>query len=44
LDVRKLIALQEAELKILQDKMKTAEATAKSKAEEKTNKEETKNK
>jgi outer membrane protein assembly factor BamD len=44
LDVRKLIALQEAELKILQDKMKTAEATAKSKTEEKTNKEETKNK
>jgi len=45
LDVRKLIALQEAESKILQDKMKAAEAvaTTKSKKSVETKKEETKN-
>jgi len=45
IDVRKLIALQEAELKILQDKMKAAEVVkpSKSKKSEEIKKEETKN-
>jgi outer membrane protein assembly factor BamD len=46
IDVRKLIAFQEAEMKIYQDKIKAAEAAAasKSKKTEETKKEETKNK
>jgi len=43
-DVKKLIAIQEAEMKILQDKAKAAEAATKSKSAEETKKEETKNK
>lgn len=46
IDVRKLIALQEAEMKLLEEKMKATEAAAasKSKKSEETKKEETKNK
>jgi len=43
-DVKKLIAMQEAEMKILQDKAKAAEAATKAKSAEETKKEETKNK
>ncbi|SDN13536.1 outer membrane protein assembly factor BamD [Daejeonella rubra] len=44
IDVKKLIAIQEAEMKILQDKAKAAEAATKAKSAEETKKEETKNK
>jgi outer membrane protein assembly factor BamD len=44
LEVRKLIAMQEAEMKILQDKAKAAEAATKAKSVEATKNEETKNK
>jgi outer membrane protein assembly factor BamD len=44
IEVKKLIAMQEAEMKILQDKAKAAEAATKAKSEEETKKEETKNK
>jgi outer membrane protein assembly factor BamD len=43
-EVKKLIAMQEAEMKILQDKAKAAEAATKAKSVEETKKEETKNK
>ena len=43
-DVKKLIAMQEAEMKILQDKAKAADAATKEKSAEGTKKEETKNK
>lgn len=44
IEVKKLIAFQEAEMKILQDKAKAAEAAIKAKSAEETKKEETKNK
>jgi len=44
IEVKKLIAMQEAEMKILQDKAKSAEAATKAKSAEETKKEETKNK
>lgn len=43
-EVKKLIAMQEAEMKILQDKAKAADAATKEKSAEGTKKEETKNK
>jgi len=43
-EVKKLIAMQEAEMKILQDKAKSAEAATKAKSVEEIKKEETKNK
>lgn len=44
IEVKKLIAFQEAEMKIFQDKAKAAEAAIKEKSAEETKKEETKNK
>jgi outer membrane protein assembly factor BamD len=44
IEVKKLIAMQEAEMKILQDKAKAAEASVKEKAAAETKKTETKNK